>query len=101
MDLLKIILKHNSGLVRVVKLGYSWKVFWFGPIFPFVEGYNKLGIILLIASISGLFTRGITSIGTHIIAGFFYNKLYIPHLIHNGYYATNETDRASINNYIY
>lgn len=100
MILLKVLLKHKSGLIRIVKMGYSWKVCLFGPIFPFIEGYNKLGIILTIASILGVFTYGIVSYGTNIIVAFFYNKLYIRYLIHNGYYTTSEVDEILINNYI-
>lgn len=67
----EVLLKHNSGLVKKVKLGYSWKVCLLGPLLPFIDGYNKMGVILSFTSIIGVFTYGMVSQLASIIIVFF------------------------------
>lgn len=41
----KVKLKHESGLTKEVKQGWSWTIFFFGWIAMFIRGQVKEGIV--------------------------------------------------------
>lgn len=71
-------LKNEAGLVRQVKVGFSWTGFFFGGI-PFffrgMPGHGALWILL------GLFTCGITN----LILSFIINKQTAHYYLERGY----------------
>ena len=61
---MKVILKHESGLVKEVKKGFSWTFFFFGLFVPLIRGDLKWAIImLLLQALAGAFTFGIGALG--------------------------------------
>lgn len=98
---MKIVLKHDSGVVKEVKKGFSWTTFFFGLFVPLIRGDLKWALILfLITALVGVFTMGIGSFAVGIIFSFVYNKIYIRELVQKGFKATNETDEEILKNYI-
>ena len=80
---MKIVLKnpHNS-MVKTVKVGISWTMFFFGFFVPLFRGDWKWAIIILIA---GALTFSISS----LVFMFIYNKIYINELLEKGYAAAD------------
>lgn len=88
---MKIVMKHDSGLSKEVKVGFSWTTFFFGGFVPLIRGDIKwFAIMLLLSLMAGLFTAGIGSFVVDIIFAFVYNKLYIKDLILKGYKPADE-----------
>lgn len=98
---MKVVLKHDTGLVKEVKVGFSWTTFFFGLFVPLIRGdFKWAGIMLLLSVLAGALTLGIGSFVVGIVFAFIYNKLYIRDLVEKGYKATNEGDEQVIKNYI-
>ena len=71
-------LKNEFGQFKEAKTGFSWTVFFFGPLVPLFRGdFKYFGIMLLV----WFFTSGLGI----IIFAFVYNKLYTQGLIEKGY----------------
>ncbi|EJO5349269.1 DUF2628 domain-containing protein [Clostridium botulinum] len=88
---MKILMKHDSGVSKEVKCGFSWTTFFFGFIVPLVRGDVKWALIMFAISIAvGLPTLGIGGMVSGIIFSFVYNKLYIKELLVKGYKPSNE-----------
>jgi len=88
---MKVFLKHQSGLVKESKVGFSWTVLFFGFLPPLFRGDWKWGlIILLLAPI----TFGLSN----IIFAFIYNRLYIKDLLQAGYFPADEHSRSILVN---
>ncbi|HLR35876.1 MAG TPA: hypothetical protein VK071_11200 [Tissierellales bacterium] len=97
---MKKVLKHESGMVKEVKIGFSWTTFFFGLFVPLIRGDLKWALIMLgIAFLAGVPTMGIGSIVSNIIFAFIYNKLYIRELLEKGYRPQNEEDYVAISSY--
>ncbi len=89
---MKITLKHESGVTKEVKYGFSWTTFFFGFIVPLVRGDIKWALIMIaISVVVGSFTFGIGTLVSGIIFSFVYNKIYIKELLEKGYRPANET----------
>lgn len=83
---MKITLKHDSGITKEVKKGFSWTVFFFGAFVPLVRGDIKwAAIMFLLAAGIGAFTFGIGATIVGIVFSFMYNKIYTKELVEKGY----------------
>ncbi|WP_294739414.1 DUF2628 domain-containing protein [uncultured Exiguobacterium sp.] len=80
------ILQHPSGLVKEVKVGFSWTTFFFGFFPAFFRGDFKWGLIqLVLAIVAGTATVGFGTGLVSLVFSFIYNKIYINELIEKGY----------------
>lgn len=69
----------NGKELKIVPLGFSWTMLFFGGWVPIIRQDWIWGICLLLASI---FTYGIAG----IVCAFFYNKNYALRLLRQGFY---------------
>lgn len=77
----KIYFKNpRTGQVKEAPVGFSWTVFFFGFFPPLFRGHWAGFAIILFA---GLVTFGLSN----LVFIFIYNKMYIKHLISEGYKA--------------
>lgn len=82
---MKIMLKNkDTGVMKEVKVGFSWTTLLFGTFTPLVRGDWKWAIIQFIAAI-------LSYGASHILFAFIYNKIYIKDLLNKGYVAATET----------
>ena len=83
---MKISLINNEGVIKEVKLGFSWTTLFFG-IFPALLRKDfKWAMIMLGISITiNLFLFGLGALITGVLFAFIYNKIYIKDLLTNGY----------------
>ena len=83
---MKISLINKEGHILEAKLGFSWTTLFFG-IFPALLRKDfKWAMIMLGISITiNLFLFGLGALITSAVFAFIYNKIYIKHLLANGY----------------
>jgi hypothetical protein len=94
----KVILKHDSGMVKEVKKGFSWTFFFFGLFVPLIRGDLKwAAIMFVLQAIAGALTFGIGSFVVSLIFAFVYNKIYIKGLMEKGYRPTEEFEEVVVN----
>lgn len=92
---MKLKMKHDSGVTKEVKYGFSWTTFFFGFIVPLVRGDIKWALIMALISIAvGIPTMGIGGVISGIIFSFVYNKIYIKELLVKGYKPVTEEDKS-------
>ena len=72
----------NGIDLRTAPVGFSWTTFFFGCLPAFIRGHWQWGLLILVLSI---FTYGIAA----WVVAFFYNKIYIKHLLASGYKFSN------------
>ncbi|GAO99810.1 hypothetical protein [Fructobacillus ficulneus] len=78
---------------KQAKLGYSWTTFFFGCLPALFRGHFLWFFIgLLVLLIFGLETIGIVPGLYGIVMGFFYNKIYVKHLIKKGFQPATQED---------
>lgn len=95
---MKVILKHDSGMVKEVKKGFSWTFFFFGLFVPLIRGDLKwAAIMFVLQAIAGALTFGIGSFVVSLIFAFVYNKIYIKGLMEKGYRPTEEFEEVVVN----
>lgn len=95
VEILKATLKNNRGLVKEVKVGFSWTTLFFGFFPALFRGDLKwAAIMFIITLILGIPTLGIGSTVSGIIFSFVYNKIYIKELIEKGYESADERSKA-------
>lgn len=70
----------RTGAIKEAPVGFSWTVFFFGPLPPLFRGDWKFAILLFIIA---LFTFGLSN----LVFMFIYNGLYIKGLIGDGFKA--------------
>lgn len=88
---MKVVLKHDSGMEKTVKKGFSWTFLLFGLFVPLIRGDLKWTVIILALQVLvGMFTFGIGSLVISFIFAFIYNKIYIKELLEKGYKPTDE-----------
>lgn len=88
---MKIVLKHESGVTKEVKKGFSWTFFFFGLFVPLIRGDLKWAIIMLILqSLAGSFTFGLGAFVVSLIFAFQYNRIFIKELFEKGYKPVEE-----------
>ena len=94
---MKITLRHDSGISKEVKVGFSWTTFFFGFLVPLIRGDIKWAVILLLISIGiGSFTFGIGALVVGIVFSFKYNTIYIKELIEKGYRPIDENGEQAL-----
>lgn len=70
----------RTGQVKEAPVGFSWTVFFFGFFPPLFRGHWAGFAIIILASVV---TFGLSN----LVFMFIYNKMYIKHLISEGYKA--------------
>ena len=97
---MKVELKHDSGVTKEAKKGFSWTVLFFGPFVPLIRGDLKWAVIMfLLAGGIGAFTFGIGALIVGIVFSFIYNKIYIKDLMLKGYKPVSEVDKNALTEY--
>ncbi|GAA0351509.1 hypothetical protein GCM10008932_00820 [Alkalibacterium iburiense] len=92
---MKVIMEHPSGMVKEVKKGFSWTVFFFGLFVPLIRGDLKWAAIMFALSLlAGSLSFGLGSLFISLIFSFIYNKLYIKELLEKGYRPAPEFEVA-------
>ncbi len=86
---MKGVMQNDAGVLKNIKIGFSWTTLFFGLFVPLVRGDWKWFIIMLIAD---AVTVGIA----HIVFCFIYNKIYINDLLEKGFSAGNEQTRRGL-----
>jgi hypothetical protein len=100
-DNVKLTLKNDAGMVKEVKKGFSWTVFFFGVFVPLIRGDLKwAGIMLMLSILAGIFTAGFGAMVPGLIFSFVYNKIYIKDLYEKGYRAADESQSDLLLNYV-
>lgn len=83
-------LRHSYiGLIKQVKLGFSWTTLFFGIFVPLLRGDIKWALIM---GVSALLTFGLS----WLVYPFLYNKLYVKDLIEKGYVPADETSKNAL-----
>lgn len=90
-------LENEMGLIKEVKIGFSWTTFFFGFFPALFRGDLKWAAIIFVATLAiGSFTLGLCSWIVTIVFAFIYNKLYIKDLIEKGYLPASEESRMKL-----
>lgn len=82
-------LQNEVGIIKNIKIGFSWTTLFFGLFVPLVRGDWKWFLIILIASVV---TCGISN----IVFCFIYNKIYINELLEKGFKPSDEQTRRNL-----
>ena len=83
---MKISLINKEGVIKEVKLGFSWTTLFFGMFPALLRKDFKWAMIMLGISITiNLILFGLGALITGVIFAFIYNKIYIKNLLMNGY----------------
>ena len=88
---MKINMKTPTGVIKQVKLGFSWTMLFLGVFVPLFRGDFKWAIITFLAS---LVTCGIA----WFVFPFIYNKIYIKDMIEKGWMPADEVAAAALKN---
>jgi len=81
---MKINLKNvNNGMIKNVKIGFSWTTFFFSFFPALFRGDIKWALIMFVVD---CITMGIS----WIVFPFIYNKIYIKDLLEKGYVPADE-----------
>ena len=80
---MRVHFKNSAGLLREVKVGFSWTSFFFGPLPFFFRGIPLQGLAWIVAA---LLTCGLTN----IYLWFTINKKTAQHYLENGYRPVGE-----------
>lgn len=86
---MRVNIRNQSGMVKQVKLGFSWTMLFFGIFVPLFRGDLKWTILSLILVI-------ITSGFAWLILPFFYNRMYVKSLLEKGWYPADEISREAL-----
>lgn len=86
---MKVYMRNSIGVVKQVKLGFSWTMLFFGIFVPLFRGDLKWTVLSLILVI-------ITSGLAWFVLPFIYNKLYIKSLLENGWMPADEMSRNAM-----
>ena len=86
---MKVYMRNSIGVVKQVKLGFSWTMLFFGIFVPLFRGDLKWTVLSLILVI-------ITSGLAWFVLPFIYNKLYIKSLLENGWFPADEMSRNAM-----
>ena len=93
------VLKHESGVTKNVKVGFSWTTFFFGFWPALLRGDIKWAAIIFIAAcMTGwlmFFLLPVYFVNA-IVFGFVYNKIYINDLLLAGYKPVEENFKAAL-----
>lgn len=90
-------LKNDAGVVKEVKLGFSWTTFFFGFFPALFRGDLKWAAIMFITAVTvGFFTLGFGAWIPGIIFSFIYNKINIKELLEKGYRPADEITESAL-----
>lgn len=90
-------LKNGAGVVKEVKVGFSWTTFFFGFFPALFRGDLKWAAIMCITAVAvGIFTFGIGAWIPGIIFSFVYNKIFIKDLLDKGYRPADEQAHSAL-----
>jgi hypothetical protein len=94
---MKARLKNDAGVMKEVKMGFSWTTFFFGFLPALFRGDLKWAVIMLIIeAVLGSFTLGIGAGITGIVFSFVYNKINIKDLLEKGYRPADEQTQTEL-----
>lgn len=94
---MKARLKNEAGVVKEVKVGFSWTTFFFGFFPALIRGDLKWAAIMFItAAVIGALTLGFGAWIPGIIFSFVYNKIFIKELLEKGYRPADEQTQAEL-----
>src|SRR5690625_4241041 len=92
-------LENEMGLIKEVKIGFSWTTLLFGFFPALFRGDLKWAAIMLIAGIAvGAITLGFGAWILWLVFAFIYNKIYIQDLIEKGYKPASEESKMKLEN---
>ena len=86
---MKVYLRNSVGVVKQVKLGFSWTMLFFGIFVPLFRGDLKWTVLSLILV---LVTSGLA----WFILPFVYHKLSIKSLLEDGWMPADEMSRNAM-----
>ena len=86
---MKINMKTPTGIIKQVKLGFSWTMLFLGVFVPLFRGDFKWFLITLLAA---AITCGIA----WFVFPFFYNKIYIKEMIEKGWLPADEVAATAL-----
>lgn len=90
-------LKNDVGLIKEVKIGFSWTTLFFGFFPALFRGDLKWAAIMFVSAIAvSLITIGFGGWIISIVFAFIYNKIYIKELIEKGYLPASEESKAKL-----
>lgn len=94
---MRVRLKNDAGVVKEVKIGFSWTTFFFGFFPALFRGDLKWAAIMFITAVAvGAFTAGLGAWVPGIIFSFIYNKIYIKELLEKGYRPADEFAQTTL-----
>jgi hypothetical protein len=96
---MKARLKNDAGVLKEVKMGFSWTTFFFGFFPALFRGDLKWAAIMFIAGAAvGAVTIGFGAWIPGIIFSFIYNKMNIKELMEKGYRPADDQTQLELTN---
>lgn len=71
----------NTGAIKEAPIGFSWTTFFFGFFPALLRGHISMAIVMFVLA---FLTFGLSG----IVFAFIYNKMYVKHLMGEGYKAS-------------
>lgn|SRR5690625_2023592 len=92
-------LENEMGLIKEVKIGFSWTTLIFGFFPALFRGDLKWAAIMFIAGVFvGAITFGAGAWVLWLVFAFIYNKIYIRDLVERGYRPASEESQRKLEN---
>lgn len=89
---MKVKLESPNGIIKEVKVGFSWTSFFFGFFVPLFRGDMKWAAIFFFAGLAISIIFVFAAPLLWIFMGVSYNKLYLTDLVEKGYTGFTEED---------
>ncbi|MEK4518623.1 DUF2628 domain-containing protein [Paenibacillus sp. FSL H8-0122] len=90
-------LQNSAGVVKEVKVGFSWTTFFFGFFPALFRGDLKWAVIMFITAVAaGIFTFGIGAWIPGFIFSFVYNKIFIKDMLDKGYRPSDQNAQYTL-----
>ncbi|MCR6109838.1 DUF2628 domain-containing protein [Bacillus sp. A301a_S52] len=94
---MRVQLKNNAGVIKEVKVGFSWTTLFFGFFPALFRGDLKWATILFIITlVVGIATVGFGAWVPGVVFSFVYNKLFIKDLLDKGYKPANDASQQAL-----
>lgn len=84
---MNIMLKHDKGMTKKTKVGFSWTTLFFGFFTALFRNDRKWAIIMFLLA---MFSFGLS----WLVFPFIYNKIYIKRLLKKGYYPADDETKS-------
>src|SRR5690625_4376048 len=92
-------LENEMGLIKEVKIGFSWTTLLFGFFLALFRGDLKWAAIMFITGVVvGALTLGFGACILWLVFAFIYNKIYITDMIEKGYKPASEESKMKLEN---